>query len=147
MTTSTDQRYFAFSGFYLDSVERRLLEADHQPIPLSSRAFDVLLYLVQHPGEAIDKGTLMAAVWPHTIVEENNLNQAVAALRRALNETPDTHRFILTIPGRGYRFIPEVRALASLPGTTAPAEQAADEELDSVVKIIIIIPYIFSPSG
>jgi DNA-binding winged helix-turn-helix (wHTH) protein len=51
MTTSTDQRYFAFGGFYLDSIERRLLGTDRKPISLSSRAFDVLLYLVEYPGE------------------------------------------------------------------------------------------------
>jgi TolB-like protein/DNA-binding winged helix-turn-helix (wHTH) protein len=128
MTTLTGQRFYAFNGFYLDTVERRLLSTDGESIPLSSRAFDVLHYLVRHPGEIIDKGRLMAAVWPNTIVEENNLNQAIAALRKALGETPELHRFILTIPGRGYRFIPEVKAVAALPGTPAQAAPLPENE-------------------
>jgi len=121
MSSLQDQRFYGFNGFYLDSVERRLLGSDGEFIALSSRAFDVLHYLVQHPGEVIDKGSLMAAVWPNTIVEENNLNQAVAALRRALGEVTGEHRFIITIPGRGYRFIPAVQTPAVLPGQVAPA--------------------------
>lgn len=121
MTTSTDQRYYVFGGFSLDAGERRLLGANGEPISLSSRAFDVLHYLVQHPGEIIDKGTLMTAVWPNSIVEENNLNQAIAALRKALGEVAGEHRFIITIPGRGYRFVPEVRTPSSLQGSPTPA--------------------------
>lgn len=128
MTTSRDQRYFVFDGFYLDSVERRLLGFDREPIFLSSRAFDVLQYLVQHPGDIVDKGSLMAAVWPNSIVEENNLNQAIAALRKALGEVAGEHRFIITIPGRGYRFVPEVRTSSSLPGSPAPAMPQPDGE-------------------
>lgn len=116
-----EQRYFEFGGYYLDTVERRLLGTGSASISLSSRAFDVLQYLVQHPGEIVAKDALMAAVWPNTIVEENNLNQAVAALRKALGETPDKYRFILTIPGRGYRFVSEVRTPSTLPGPPAPA--------------------------
>ena len=125
MTTPADQRYFAFSGFYLDTVERRLLGSDGEPVSLSSRAFDVLHYLLEHCGEIVDKGALMAAVWPNTIVEENNLNQAVAALRRVLGETKDQHRFILTIPGRGYQFMPPVRRLGTITPTTVPGGASA----------------------
>jgi len=128
------KRYFVFTGFYLDTIECRLIGAENKPVSLNSRAFDVLHYLVQHSGEIIDKGTLMAAVWPNTIVEENNLNQAIAAVRKALGENPDHHRFILTIPGRGYRFIPEVSTLSTIPVTHVPAEPApvAEKETSNV---------------
>jgi len=116
MSPSPEQRFYGFNGFYLDSIERRLLESDGKLISLSSRAFDVLHYLVKHPGEDVDKGTIMAAVWPHTIVEENNLNQAVAALRKTLGEIPDKHRFILSIYARCYRFIAPNNRIFSSPG-------------------------------
>lgn len=136
MMAAVEQRFYTFSEHTLDSVECRLLGPDGKPIPLSSRAFDVLQYLVQHRGEVITKGTLMAAVWPDTIVEENNLNQAVATVRKALGETPEQHRFILTIPGRGYRFVSEVKTLASLQG--APPEVSllpeGDEKTNSNVS-------------
>ena len=60
---------------------------------------------------SLDKSTLMAAVWPKAVVEENNLNQHISALRRVLGERPDEHHFIVTIPGRGYRFVATVRPI------------------------------------
>lgn len=102
---------FAFGGFRLDPGRRRLLSADGLPLALTSRVFNTLLYLVEHHGTLVDKGTLMQAVWPDTVVEENNLNQAITSLRKALGETPEEHRFIVTEPGHGYRFVAEVKTL------------------------------------
>ena len=79
-------------------------------VPLTPRLFDTLLYLVQHSGGVLDKERLMEAVWPDSIVEENNLSQNISSLRRILGETPGAHRYIVTVPGRGYRFVAEVRA-------------------------------------
>jgi len=146
MTPISEQRYFTFNGFCLDTVQRRLLGTNGEPIPLSSRAFDVLQYLVQHSGEIIDRGTLMTEVWPNTIVEENNLNQAITALRKALGESAGQHRFILTIPGRGYRFIQEVKALSSLTSSPLPdreLEQSVTEPLkpDERVPSIAVLPF------
>jgi TolB-like protein/DNA-binding winged helix-turn-helix (wHTH) protein/Tfp pilus assembly protein PilF len=77
-------------------------------VPLSARAFDTLQYLVEHPNQLIDKRTLMAAVWPDLVVEDNNLNQTIAVVRRALEETAGEHRFVITVPGRGFQFVPAV---------------------------------------
>jgi len=103
---------YEFGDFRVDVRQRRLLQrANGQALPLSSRAFDTLLFFLEHAGELLDKSTLMAAIWPKVVVEENNLNQHISALRRVLGERPDEHRFLVTVPGRGYRFVAPVRAV------------------------------------
>lgn len=114
---------FEFGGFRLDVARRRLLAPDGQPIELPSRAFDLLLYLVQRPGELIDKSQLLRAVWPTTVVEESNLAQYIFVLRRALGDTASEHRFIATVTGRGYQFVAEVRSPAE-PEETRPEPAA-----------------------
>jgi TolB-like protein/Tfp pilus assembly protein PilF len=69
------------------------------------------LYLVSHYGTVIDKDELMSAIWPDTIVEENNLNKNISVLRRVLGEHPGEHRYIVTVPGIGYKFVADVRAI------------------------------------
>lgn len=75
---------------------------------LADTAFDSLLYLVEHAGKAVARQALLEAVWPHTTVTDNSVNQAVAAVRRALGDAPSAPRYIATAPGRGYRFVAEV---------------------------------------
>ena len=79
------------------------------PVPLTPRVFETLLYMVEHHDAVLDKERIMEAVWPDSIVEENNLTQNISALRRVFGETPGSHRFIVTVPGRGYRFVANVR--------------------------------------
>ncbi len=74
--------------------------------------FDTLLLLVNRSGEVLEKDALLRAIWPDTIVEENNLNQNISTLRRVFGECRGENRFIATVPGRGYRFIPEVRTVS-----------------------------------
>ena len=78
---------------------------------------------VEHPGQLVDKTELMQAVWPNVVVEENNLNQSISAIRRALGESALEHRFIVTVPGRGYRFVAPVKTL-SVPAQAAPVVPA-----------------------
>lgn len=113
MSAASSPEVFAFSGFSLDTRQRLLFGPDGRAVPLSGRAFDTLLYLVEHPNQLIDKQALMKAVWPNVIVEENNLNQNISIVRRALGETAGEHRFVVTIPGRGFRFVPTVSRLDS----------------------------------
>ena len=101
-------REYEFDGFRVEVASRRLRKADSTPVELSARGFDVLLYLLQHPGEDVSKEHLLHAAWPNLVVEENNLNQAITALRRALGDRRDEPRYIMTVAGRGYRFVASV---------------------------------------
>ncbi len=100
---------YEFGNFRLDAGKRLLEHADGSVVPLTPRVFDTLLVLVHHAGEILTKDRLMTAIWADVIVEENNLNKNISTLRRVLGETPDSHQYIVTLPGRGYRFVAEVR--------------------------------------
>ncbi len=102
---------YEFGEFRLDPHRQLLTGADGAPVALSPRAFDLAVYLAVHAGELIDKPTLMKAVWPGVVVEENNLSQQLAALRRALRDGEQGRRYLLTVPGRGVRFVAEVRTV------------------------------------
>src|SRR5262249_25624915 len=84
---------------------------------------DTLLYLVRHQGKVLGKEELMSALWPDAFVEENNLTQSVSTLRRALGEARGENRYIVTVPGHGYRFAAEV----TTPNATGDAPPAGDE--------------------
>ncbi|MBN8734721.1 MAG: winged helix-turn-helix domain-containing protein [Xanthomonadales bacterium] len=105
-----DRRQYEFSGYRLDGVSRELFGRDRAPIMLSSKALDVLLYLIEQRGRVVDKNELLAAVWAGRVVEENNLTQAISALRKAFGVGAGEHRYIVTVPGRGYRFVAELAA-------------------------------------
>src|SRR6266566_7696500 len=99
---------YEFGDFQLDAAKRRLRRLDGTPVPLTPRVFDTLLYMVEHHDSVMDKEQIMEAVWPDSIVEENNLAQAIWKLRQVFGETPGSHSYIVTVPGRGYRFVAEV---------------------------------------
>ena len=101
---------YVFEGFRLDRARRRLLGADGQALPLSARAYDVLAFLVENRARVVSKDELMRAVWSRVVVEENNLNQAIYNIRKALGDTRQEPRFILTVAGRGYQFIADTHA-------------------------------------
>src|SRR5262249_19050407 len=88
---------------------RRELTADGKPVTLGGRAFDTLLALIYAGGSVIDKELLMRRVWPDRIVEENNLQAQISALRKAFGADRD---LIRTVPGRGYQFAGEIRPVA-----------------------------------
>jgi TolB-like protein len=117
---------YEFNNFRLDPQQRLLLSgAEGRPIPMAPKVFDTLLYFIERRGELLDKTTLMKAIWPNIVVEENSLNQNISTLRRVLGESPGEHRFIVTEPGRGYRFVADVKTVtvpASAPRAGVPAE-------------------------
>jgi len=101
----------SFGRFRLLSTQFLLLEGD-KSLPLGSRALEILIALVERPGELITKQELMARVWPNVFVEPANLTVHISALRRALRDGRDGNRFIINIPGRGYRFVARVAAVS-----------------------------------
>src|SRR5689334_7875820 len=114
---------YEFDRFVVDANQRLLFAAGSSaPIDLPPRAFEALLYLVERPGELLSKRELLKALWPGVIVEENSLNQVISLLRRVLGETPSEHRFIVTAPGRGYRFVAAVRTRGEHEETEAEAD-------------------------
>jgi DNA-binding winged helix-turn-helix (wHTH) protein/Tfp pilus assembly protein PilF len=100
---------YEFDDFRVDAGRRLLLGRDGRPLPLTPKAFDTLIYLIQNSDVVLGKETLMRAIWGDTVVEENNLNQCISALRRVLGEKRAEHRYIVTVPGRGYRFVAPVK--------------------------------------
>jgi TolB-like protein/DNA-binding winged helix-turn-helix (wHTH) protein/Flp pilus assembly protein TadD len=100
-------RVYEFGPFQLDALRRRLLR-DGRPVPVTSKVFDTLLVFVERRGRLLPKEELMAALWPETAVEENNLTQHVSTLRKALGERAGEHRYVVTVPGRGYAFVAQV---------------------------------------
>ena len=107
-----------FGPFRLD-IERRLLFRDGAPVPLRSRGSDILCVLAASPGKLVTKEDLMDQVWPGLNVGENTIQVHVSALRKALGEDIGGQRFIVTVPGRGYRFV------AGTPEPIDPAEPDA----------------------
>lgn len=96
-------------------------------LPLAGRAFDVLEYLVRHRERVVGKEELLSAVWPRVVVDENNLTQAVSAIRRVLGDSRETPEFVATIAGRGYRFVAAI-------GTDVESVVAATAAVDSPVS-------------
>src|SRR5215475_2771144 len=114
-------RIYEFGGFQLDKAKRLVRRLDGTPVPLTPRVFETLLYMVEHHDAVLDKERIMEAVWPDSIVEENNLAQAISKLRQVFGETPGSHNYIVTVPGRGYRFVAKVKehvAEAASPANT-----------------------------
>lgn len=112
---------YEFDGFWLDAQHRLLYSgANNQPVQIASRALDTLLYMVERPGQILDKRTLLEQLWPNVVVEEGNLTQTIHTLRRILGERPEEHRFIVTVPGRGYQFVAAVNI-------RLPSEQVIEE--------------------
>lgn len=115
---------YEFGGFELDTAKRLVRRMDGTPVPLTSRVFETLLYMVEHCDTVLDKERIMEAVWPDSIVEENNLAQAISKLRQVFGETPGSHNYIVTVPGRGYRFVAKVKEHAVEAVSSANAEHS-----------------------
>ena len=97
----------SFGPFCLVPTQLLLREGD-MPVSLGSRALDILIALLERRGELVSNQDLMARVWPNLFVHHSNLAVHISALRRALRDGRDGHRFIVNIPGRGYCFVAAV---------------------------------------
>ena len=101
---------YEFGPFRVDPEKQVLLREDH-PVAISPKVFETLLILVRRSREVVSKEDLMKALWPEAFVEEANLTQNIFMLRKALGDAPEDRRYIVTLPGRGYRFAEQVRTV------------------------------------
>jgi TolB-like protein/Tfp pilus assembly protein PilF len=120
---------YEFGNFRLDTGKRVLLGRHGTPISLTPKVYYTLVYLVEHAGAVLDKEELLHAVWPDTAIEENNLTQNISQLRRVLGEGLGDHRYIVTVPGRGYEFVAKV---------TSAAEDVVDVPLTAKAAIVVL---------
>ena len=138
---------YEFGDFQLDTAKGLLRRLDGATVSLTPRVFKMLLYMVEHNDAVLDKERIMEAVWPDSIVEENNLAQAISKLRQVFGETPGSHSYIVTVPGRGYRFVAEVHkrsgniVSAAPPGPTiTPTSVQKPSEADPTTERHQLLP-------
>jgi DNA-binding winged helix-turn-helix (wHTH) protein/tetratricopeptide (TPR) repeat protein len=141
------KRGYAFGSFVLD-LDREVLERDGDEVAVPPKAYRVLRLFLERPGELVTKDELIAALWPDTFVEENNLNQQIATLRRVLG----SGEHVRTVPRRGFRFVMEVVPLgrhepaqppaaglvAAAPGPTASARTVGRFGLAFAVALLVV---------
>ena len=116
MAAGTDQStkpFYEFGPFRVDAEKELLLRGD-ETVPLMPKTFQILLVLMRHKRDVVTKDELMKSVWPDTFVEEANLSRNIFLLRKALGESPQDHQYIITVPGRGYRFAEDVQIVAGV---------------------------------
>ena len=129
LRTRVEHIVYIFEGFRLDAGRRQLSSSGGVVVPLKSRPMEALVMLVSRAGELVTKRQLLEGVWPAAVVEDNNINQCILAIRKALGESAGSNRFVMTVPGRGYRFVapvtlqkresPEATAATAPPATQA----------------------------
>jgi DNA-binding winged helix-turn-helix (wHTH) protein/tetratricopeptide (TPR) repeat protein len=127
---------YRFGPFTLDTTSFRLLR-DGEPVPLSPKIIDLLLYLVARQSVLIGKDELFGALWPDVAVTDNALTQAVSELRQALGDDPSSPTYIQTVARRGYRFIAAVEALAPAAdyGAAAAGAPASHERAPAIAVL------------
>src|SRR3989454_5553327 len=122
-----NRHFYEFGPYHIDTVERRLLRGD-EPIPLTPKAYDTLLVLVENAGHGLKKDELMRRVWPDTFVEESSLTRNISVLRKVLGD--EDGRYIETLPKHGYRFAAPVTELR------LPAESVVVDE-HAMTRVVI----------
>ena len=101
------QETYKFDGFRIDPGARGLYKGE-AIVPIPARVFDVILYFAEHAGEIVSKDELARYVWGEAAIADDNISQHIFLARKALGDTQRPHRFILTVHGEGFRFVPEV---------------------------------------
>ena len=101
---------YEFGPFRMDP-DRQILLRENEPVPVTPKAFETLLALVRRSRDVVSKEELLKQVWPDSFVEESNLSQNIFLLRKALGDTAENRQYIVTLPGRGYRFAAPVRTV------------------------------------
>jgi TolB-like protein/Tfp pilus assembly protein PilF len=139
---------YEFGPFRVDTRERQLIR-NGEVVPLRPKVFDILLMLVQNSGHILSKDDVMNHVWSDTAVEEGNISRTISTLRNALGERPHEHRYIETIPWRGYRFVANVKkiragefvktidSIAILPFVNVAADATSEYLADGITEGVI----------
>lgn len=122
----SEPRAYAFGPFLLNPTKRVLLR-DGESVAVNSKTLDVLLALIERRDRTVSKDELLQLVWGDRIVEENNLFRQISRVRKVLEERPDEHRYIVTLPNEGYRFVGDVTELADRSAETG--SHAADSDV------------------
>jgi eukaryotic-like serine/threonine-protein kinase len=140
------KQLYEFGPFRVDPEKELLLRAG-ETVPLTPKTFQILLVLMRHSKEVVTKDDLMKMIWPDTFVEEANLSRNIFLLRKALGETPQDHQYIVTVPGRGYRFaegvqlVPE-RELSIVAASHAKVQLQVEETSNwrwiAVVVVVVL---------
>jgi class 3 adenylate cyclase/DNA-binding winged helix-turn-helix (wHTH) protein len=127
---SAGEPLLRFGPFELD-VDQRTLTRHGVAVPLTPKVFDLLALLAGNPGRLMEKGALLEAIWPETVVEEGNLTKSVFLLRQALDDTGDARRYVATVPKVGYRFVAPVERLAV--GDAAGSDHGPGQQAEAAV--------------
>src|SRR4051794_33194842 len=117
MTVDLGNEEIVFGPFRLN-VRGRTLSRDGDGVSLGARSLDILCALTASRGDLVTKDHLMARVWPGLVVEDNTIQVHISALRKALGESTGGPRYILTVPGRGYRFLADATDRSAPPAAT-----------------------------
>lgn len=126
---------YEFPPFRLDP-QKRLLFRENEPVPLTPKVLETLLVLVENRDRVVTKDELMKLLWPDSFVEESNLSQNIFTLRKALGDSTQERRYILTVPGRGYQFVASVQEIGGAPtiAPTAPTTLPPDSFIGKKVS-------------
>jgi DNA-binding winged helix-turn-helix (wHTH) protein/TolB-like protein len=118
---------YAFGQFVVDSSNRTCV-CNGETVPISGKAYDILLAFLQNPGRLLTKDELLERVWSDEFVEEGNLARNVSTLRKLLGDTDKQHRYITTVPGHGYRFVAEVSPVTDEPAKATSVDVPVHQE-------------------
>jgi len=135
---SNNNLCYEFGPYQLDSC-RRILTREGEGIPLTPKATEILIALVKHAGQLVEKDELLKEVWPDTFVEENNLTQNIFTLRKALGDDRTGPKYIETVARRGYRFLATVRTVSHVENIDSWS-QPATAALQS--PVVAVLPFI-----
>ena len=123
-------RRYVFDDFEVDAANRTCTRGG-RTLPVTGKAYDILLVFVENPGRLLSKDELLGRIWPDEFVEEGNLARNVSTLRKVLSDAGKQHKYIATVPGHGYRFVAEVSQIDNGPTEThaAPIQIAKTPEV------------------
>ena len=135
---------YKFGPFEITPSERRLSRGG-EPVPITAKAFDTLLFLIQRNGHLVEKSTIMESIWPDSFVEEGNLSVTIHMLRKILGDDVADHKYIETVPKRGYRFTGVVREMRAPNVATIPTTSPRAVRPTPSFRLSMLTSAIFTP--